>query len=446
MEFLKAKEKIKKELIALRKEKESRIFKISVQIEECEPIFWLEEQPFDKKIYWKDRNSEFICAGVSEAFYIKGEEKPFYKGIFKKIATLLSISSPEVRFFGGMRFPLYKNSNEWELFGNYYFFVPLFELLKKGQHFYLACNVKTPIKDLGIILAQLKKLNLTSKPKAKNLLFNYSLRQDMPEKSQWKKDVISAVKDIKEGKLVKVVLARKSSFFLKDSFNPFLFMSDIRWKSEPAYHFIIQPSLDKVFLSMSPERIYHRKGDTIDTEAVAGTRRRGSTQEEDSSLSVELKKSKKELTEHRLVSETLKEKMSSICSFFKVEKKEALLKLSYMQHLYTSFSGKLIRPMSDAELMELFYPNPAIAGYPIEEAIEKIEHIERFDRGWYSGPFGWISKDASEFVVSIRSALVEGNTIHLYSGAGIVAESDPDKEWEELNSKIQNFTSVLVKS
>ena len=94
-------------------------------------------------------------------------------------------------------------------------------------------------------------------------------------------------------------------------------------------------------------------------------------------------------------------------------------------------------------MRSFLYPNPAIAGYPVKNSLKRIEEIERFDRGWYSGPFGWIGCNSAEFVVAIRSALIIDNFLHLYAGAGLVNGSDPASEWKELDNKILNFISIL---
>ena len=80
---------------------------------------------------------------------------------------------------------------------------------------------------------------------------------------------------------------------------------------------------------------------------------------------------------------------------------------------------------------------------PKVEAIREIEQLENFDRGWYAGPVGWVSRNAAEFAVAIRSGLVEANRLYLYSGAGIVPGSSPETEWEEIESKIANYLKVL---
>ena len=82
-------------------------------------------------------------------------------------------------------------------------------------------------------------------------------------------------------------------------------------------------------------------------------------------------------------------------------------------------------------------------GWPTDRAIDDISRLEPLDRCWYAGPVGWISRDAAQFVVGIRSGLIEGPRLHLFSGAGIVDGSTPESEWDEIENKISDFLTVL---
>ena len=121
----------------------------------------------------------------------------------------------------------------------------------------------------------------------------------------------------------------------------------------------------------------------------------------------------------------------------------SILKLSQLQHLKMQFTGKLKKSVQDCDILEKIHPTPAVGGVPSEKAMVEIENIDQFDRGWYAGPVGWISKDKAEFAVAIRSGLVYENELHLYSGAGIVKGSDHHLEWEEIENKISGFMSAL---
>src|SRR5690606_13237925 len=98
----------------------------------------------------------------------------------------------------------------------------------------------------------------------------------------------------------------------------------------------------------------------------------------------------------------------------------------------------------DADLLRGLHPTPAVGGVPRDRAMAFIASRENFDRGWYAGPVGWISSDAAEFAVAIRSGIVDGDTLALYSGAGIVEGSEPAAEWGEIEQKMSNFLGVLT--
>ena len=91
--------------------------------------------------------------------------------------------------------------------------------------------------------------------------------------------------------------------------------------------------------------------------------------------------------------------------------------------------------------MQALHPSPG--GRRSHKQGDHLEH-EPFDRGWYAGPVGWVGPESGEFAVAIRSGLVRGNTLSLYSGAGIVDGSTPDGEWSEIETKLSNALSALT--
>jgi menaquinone-specific isochorismate synthase len=120
-----------------------------------------------------------------------------------------------------------------------------------------------------------------------------------------------------------------------------------------------------------------------------------------------------------------------------------VLKLAQIQHLYVPFTGSLNPDVTDGDILESIHPTPAVGGYPDKSVLPILHATEPFNRGWYAAPIGWTAADSSTFAVAIRSALVIKNKLILYSGAGIVEGSSPEKEWEELENKIYHFKKVL---
>ena len=99
--------------------------------------------------------------------------------------------------------------------------------------------------------------------------------------------------------------------------------------------------------------------------------------------------------------------------------------------------------MCDWQLLAALHPTPAVGGAPREAALAFIRESEPYDRGWYAGACGMLSRETSEFSVAIRSARITAQGISLFAGAGIVAGSEPAPEWAELDNKIANVLSLL---
>ena len=122
-----------------------------------------------------------------------------------------------------------------------------------------------------------------------------------------------------------------------------------------------------------------------------------------------------------------------------------LLRLSNIQHLWTPIYAHLPADIEPLEIVAQLHPTPAVAGVPTETACEKIRHYEKFDRSLYAAPLGWVDdRGNSEFIVGIRSALIDGDCARLYAGAGIVSGSNPAKEFAEVQLKLESLLEALV--
>ncbi len=121
----------------------------------------------------------------------------------------------------------------------------------------------------------------------------------------------------------------------------------------------------------------------------------------------------------------------------------SLMPLRKVQHLHSYIEGILKNHDADAALIEALHPTPAVGGAPRHKALAWLAAHEPFDRGVYAAPVGWVGFDDAEFCVGIRSGLIEGNTLALYSGAGIVPGSSAAAEWEEIEAKMSSFLEAL---
>ena len=143
------------------------------------------------------------------------------------------------------------------------------------------------------------------------------------------------------------------------------------------------------------------------------------------------------------VFDSIKNDLEQICSDVKVTKKKEILKLSYVQHIYSQFEGNLKSDIDDFKIISAIHPTPSVSGYPKQNIRPIIKRYEAFFRGFYAGPVGWVGKDSSEFAVGIRSGIINDGFLSIYSGAGIVKKSSPELEWSEIENKISPFLKIL---
>ena len=121
-----------------------------------------------------------------------------------------------------------------------------------------------------------------------------------------------------------------------------------------------------------------------------------------------------------------------------------VLPLRHLQHLETPITGTTRDEAGLLALAGRLHPTPAVGGTPRDVALGLIAEHEAFDRGWYAGPVGWLGADGDgEMMVALRCGLVEGSQATLFAGCGIVADSDPAREWEESRLKLRTMLLAL---
>jgi len=200
----------------------------------------------------------------------------------------------------------------------------------------------------------------------------------------------------------------------------------------------------RTFLGATPERLVRTEGRTYRTAAIAGSIRRGTDPAEDAALAAELLASEKEREEHAVVVRTIRRQLAPISERIEVASEPSVLVLRHVQHLATAVEGTVRGDEGLLALADRLHPTPAVGGEPREAALAMIDEHEGFERGWYAGPVGWLSPDGDgELMVALRCGLVEANRASLFAGCGIVADSDPDREWEESRIKMRALAAAL---
>ncbi len=201
---------------------------------------------------------------------------------------------------------------------------------------------------------------------------------------------------------------------------------------------------ERCFLGATPERLARVRDGLVCTMSMAGTIRRGATAYEDDALGDYLLGSVKENIEHASVVRAIVEALGELCDDLDVGRSPSLIKLGNLQHLYTPVSGRLSGDHTLLDVIERLHPTPAVGGRPLDLALQLIREREGFDRGWYAGPVGWIDQNGDgDFAVALRSALLRGSQATLFAGCGIVADSNPEREYAETCLKLKPMLSAL---
>lgn len=422
------------------------IARIEVAAPGVDPLGWVAAQRRRIKGYWVDRDHALEIAAIGEADEVKSPDAADFVAWQRTMEQRWAAGRGDYRYFGGFRFgPWHPSDHAWRPFGAYRFILPEFEVVRRsGEDTRLACNLvfRAGFDPRPAALALLSEMTFPSTFEPGRM--DAPLRRaDEPEQHHWRQAVGEALAAIAAGRVDKVVLARRTCFDFDRPVDAFTLLRRIQQDAGRCYQFCGCHDAGFAFIGASPERLYGRTGRALVSEAVAGTRPRGQDAAADDALAAELLASDKERLEHRLVVDGIAERLAPVSAGVHVEPEPSVLKLARLQHLYTRIGATLRAEATDADLLRLLHPTPAVGGTPVAPALELLLRLERFDRGWYTGPVGWIARDAAEFAVGLRCGLAAGPRLCLYSGAGIVDGSDPDVEWREIESKLGSFLRIL---
>lgn len=427
-----------------------RAMRLEAPIESVDLLAWLRLQGNMSRGYWAGRDGEFTIAGRGTADVLTAEAETDYEELFTKLRAAIAGVHPNLRYYGGMRFnPRSPADDQWKPFGAYRFVLPRFEVLNRGQQTYLACNaVVDGDTDIAALRDELlDELSAMPFPEESPRIEAPPTvaRVDAPDRATWDTQIADALAEIEAQRFQKAVLARRTTFTFDETLDALSLFAPLSERAQRSYCFCFQPRADFAFMGATPERLYKRQGPYVQSEALAATRPRGATPEEDARLAQELLDSDKDQREHAFVADTLEGNLRERCKVIHRDPSPRVLALGHVQHLYTTFDGVLDTTEGvDADLLRTLYPSPAVGGVPRREAVDWIARTEQFDRGWYAGPVGWISADAADFAVGIRSGVVDGKSLSLYAGVGVVAGSQADKEWKETEQKIGQFLAILT--
>jgi menaquinone-specific isochorismate synthase len=259
---------------------------------------------------------------------------------------------------------------------------------------------------------------------------------------EWMSVVADAVARISRGELEKVVLARD---LVATTDEPI----DVRWplrRLTETYPMCWTFHVDGMF-GATPEMLVRRERGLVTSRVLAGTIRRTGHDERDIALAATLARSSKDLEEHEYAVRSVADALEPHCSSMNVPEAPFVLHLPNVMHLATDVAGVVhdAATVSSLQLAEALHPSAAVGGTPTPVAVDLIAEIEGMDRGRYAGPVGWMDASGDgEWGIALRSAHIEGSSVRLYAGCGIVADSDPEAELAEAQAKFVPVRDALT--
>ena len=271
------------------------------------------------------------------------------------------------------------------------------------------------------------------------------LRQPLDLKigSQTRGGFMAAVQDavdrIRAGVVSKVVLARDLTADVPADFDLRPALANLMDDYQKCWVYSVAGNF-----GASPELLIRSAKGEVSARVLAGTAGRGTDPDVDRAIADGLLHSAKNRGEHRHAVESLLRSLEPFCDQVDADTEPFSLQLPDVWHLATDVRGHLRQSVDLLRVVAELHPTAAVAGTPRDRALQLIDELEPFDRGFYAGPVGWLSADGSgEFVIALRGAQISDGRLRALAGCGIVSESDPKAELQETELKFAAIRSAL---
>jgi len=258
--------------------------------------------------------------------------------------------------------------------------------------------------------------------------------------------VDTAKEYIKAGDIFQVVLSHRLSADV--AIQPFDAYRALRVVNPSPYMYFLRLG-EHVVVGSSPEVLVRREGERVDVRPIAGTRPRGATSEEDQRLEAELRNDEKERAEHIMLVDLGRNDVGRVAEYGSVRTTELLTveRYSRVMHLVSHVTGRLAVGTRSIQVIKACFPAGTVSGSPKIRAMEIIEELEAHRRGLYAGAVGYFDLHGNaDLCIAIRTLLFHAGRAHLGVGAGIVADSDPAKEYEETLNKGRALLEALERA
>ncbi len=415
-----------------------------------DPVFIIEKPDEEYKFIGISKSAVIIENGSRRFSSIDKKIKEYKNRLLSNWDFYPNLNIP--LFFGAVEFPIDHSDQDWKNFYDSVWILPQILLFKKQKNSFIIFNsvlqgtpqIKILTNQFRIILEYLFNPHGEEKSVQVKQHNNAILKIEgnLPkDKKKWKNQINELIEQISSENVQKVVLSRKIDLFLSGEIKFSGILKRLAERFSSCFIYLYRNG-DSIFFGASPEKLLKFENASAEFDIMAGSAPRGKTADEDAALENELLASKKNLYEHKIVLDYIKNIITPFTEDLTIYK-TSVKKYLNIQHLWTKVSARLKADFSALTIAKAIYPAPSICGMPKEEAISLIKKIEGYKRGLYTGVIGWMNFNAGEFVIAIRSALYHRRKLAIFAGNGIVKDSDPDDEWKETELKLNPILSLF---
>jgi anthranilate synthase component 1 len=250
------------------------------------------------------------------------------------------------------------------------------------------------------------------------------------------KEAVNRIKDyILAGDCMQVVLSQRLSIPYRAA--PLDLYRALRGLNPSPYMYFLNLG-DFQIVGSSPEILTRLEDGVVTVRPIAGTRRRGYTEDEDLDLEAELLADPKELAEHLMLIDLGRNDCGRVARIGSVEVTDRMIveRYSHVMHIVSNVQGRLKDGLSALDVLRATFPAGTVSGAPKIRAMEIIDELEPVKRGVYSGAVGYLAFSGNmDTAIAIRTAVIKDGLLHIQAGAGIVADSLPELEWKETMNK-----------
>ena len=416
------------------------------------------------QFYWEKPSESFAMAAGGHILKITKNGSTRFEDIYTAIETVKqrtaqynagASTNSGIHFLGGFSFFDEVHDTQWKDFGAASFILPKRLMIKKGDEVSVSIALslpknRSPEKIHQKLLNELYALDEDTSYKQKKAdIYSNGSAQKSPfstngQYKKWVQSVAGAKQQIADKKLDKVVLSRQLKISKSESNTPVDMLQKLRDQYPKCCSFLFKMKDAPAFVGCSPEQLLSFHQNALRTEALAGSIARGKDEEEDDRFKNALLGSSKNNAEHQFVVQSIEQDLAPFVKNMQRSEQPIIKKLANVQHLYTPVQAQMIGDKNPLTILGQLHPTPAVGGYPRKIAVDYIKNNESLNRGWFASPVGWInSEGAGDFTVAIRSGLIDKTNALLFAGCGIVADSNPETEWQETNLKFMPMLSAL---